>query len=395
MSGARGERAELGLEADQAARRNHVVEPHAALAVGIHAGELAAALAERLHDRALRALVQVDRERLVRLARLAFDFLDDHARPRDRELVAFAPHVLEQHAEVQLAAAVDAELVRDRRSPRRAARRCVSASRSSRSRIWRLVTYLPSRPQNGELFTSNVMLIVGSSTTSGGSASGVVGSQIVSEISGYSMPANATMSPALASSDLDAMQAEKAHHLHDALVAHLAFAIHDDDRAVAPDLAALDAADADRADVARIVEQADLQLQRAVLVDVRRRAVLHDGFEQRRHVGGRLARLIAGEAAQRRGVDDREVELRFARAELVEQIERLVEHPVRARLVAVDLVDDHDRPQAVLERLLRHEARLRHRAVDGVDQQQHRVDHRQHALDLAAEVGVARACRRC
>ncbi len=188
---------------------------------------------------------------------------------------------------------------------------------------------------------------------------------------------------------LDAMQAEKAHHLHDALVAHLAFAIDDDDRAVAPDLAALDAPDADRPDVARIVEQTHLQLQRAVLVDVRRRAVLHDGFEQRRHVGGRLVRLVAGEAAQRRGVHDREVELRFARAELVEQVERLVEHPVRARFVAVDLVDDHDRPQAVLERLLRHEARLRHRPVDGVDQQQHGVDHRQHALDLAAEVGVA------
>ena len=104
-------RAELGLEADQAARRNHVVEAHAALAVRMHAGQLAAALAERLHDRALRAFVEVDGQRFVRLARLAFDFLDDHARPRDRELVAFAAHVLEQHAEVQLAAAEDPELV--------------------------------------------------------------------------------------------------------------------------------------------------------------------------------------------------------------------------------------------------------------------------------------------
>ena len=47
-------------------------------------------------------------------------------------------------------------------------------------------------------------------------------------------------------------------------------------------------------------------------------------------------------------------------------------------------------PQAVLEGLLRDEAGLRHRAVDRIDQQQHAVDHRQHALDLAAEVGVAR-----
>ena len=112
QAGAGRHRAELGLEADQAARRNLVVEPHAALAVRHHVGELAAALAERLHDRALRAFVDVDRERLPRLARLAVDLLDDHARPRHRELVAFAAHVLDQHAEVQLAAAEDAEFVR-------------------------------------------------------------------------------------------------------------------------------------------------------------------------------------------------------------------------------------------------------------------------------------------
>ena len=40
--------------------------------------------------------------------------------------------------------------------------------------------------------------------------------------------------------------------------------------------------------------------------------------------------------------------------------------------------------------LLKHEARLRHRALKGVDQQQGAVGHTQHALDLAAKVGVAR-----
>ena len=46
-------------------------------------------------------------------------------------------------------------------------------------------------------------------------------------------------------------------------------------------------------------------------------------------------------------------------------------------------------PQAALERLAQHEARLRHRPFGGVDQQQAAVGHLQHALDLAAEVGVA------
>ena len=41
------------------------------------------------------------------------------------------------------------------------------------------------------------------------------------------------------------------------------------------------------------------------------------------------------------------------------------------------------------QRLAQHEAGLRQRSLGGVDQQQHAVDHRQPALDLAAEVGVA------
>jgi hypothetical protein len=95
-------------------------------------------------------------------------------------------------------------------------------------------------------------------------------------------------------------------------------------------------------------------------------------------------------AVQGRGVDHREVELLFGGAELVEEVEGLVDDPVRARAGAVDLVDDDDGLEAQRQRLARDEARLRHRALDGVDQQQHAVDHRQHALDLAAEVGVAR-----
>ena len=51
--------------------------------------------------------------------------------------------------------------------------------------------------------------------------------------------------------------------------------------------------------------------------------------------------------------------------------------------------------QPRLERLAQHEPRLRQRALRRVDQQQHAVDHRERPLDLAAEVGVARACRRC
>jgi hypothetical protein len=57
---------------------------------------------------------------------------------------------------------------------------------------------------------------------------------------------------------------------------------------------------------------------------------------------------------------------------------------------AVDLVDDHDRLEAHREGLLGHEAGLRHRTVEGIDEDQDRVDHRQHAFHFAAEVGMSR-----
>ena len=56
---------------------------------------------------------------------------------------------------------------------------------------------------------------------------------------------------------------------------------------------------------------------------------------------------------------------------------------------AVGLVDQQDDGKLRLERLAQHEAGLRQRALARVDEQDDAVDHRQAALDLAAEVGVA------
>src|SRR5690554_6148391 len=63
-----------------------------------------------------------------------------------------------------------------------------SSSRSRRSLILRLVTYLPSLPAKGESLTWKVMLTVGSSTSRGGNASTWLGSQMVSEIFKRSIP---------------------------------------------------------------------------------------------------------------------------------------------------------------------------------------------------------------
>ena len=76
-------------------------------------------------------------------------------------------------------------------------------------------------------------------------------------------------------------------------------------------------------------------------------------------------------------------------AEVHEQLVDLVEDLGRAGVAAVDLVDRDDDGQVARHRLLEDVAGLRQRPLGGVDEQQHRIDHQQRALDLAAEVGVA------
>ena len=75
--------------------------------------------------------------------------------------------------------------------------------------------------------------------------------------------------------------------------------------------------------------------------------------------------------------------------EVDKEVVDLVQHLGRARVAAVDLVDDHDGDEPQRQRLGEHEAGLGQRPLGGVDEQHDAVDHAQRALHLAAEVGVA------
>ncbi len=75
-----------------------------------------------------------------------------------------------------------------------------SSSRISRSRIWRDVRYLPSRPANGDALTMKYIETVGSSTAVAAMPSGNAASAIVSPMLRPSIPDTQMMSPADASS---------------------------------------------------------------------------------------------------------------------------------------------------------------------------------------------------
>ena len=105
-----------------------------------------------------------------------------------------------------------------------------------------------------------------------------------------------------------------------------------------------------------------------------------------------VARLLAGSSVACPGlgvrVDDRDLDLLLVGLEVEKQLVDLVDDLGDPRVRAVDLVDHEDHGQPRLQSLPQHEPGLRKRPLAGVDEQQHAVDHRQPALDLAAEIRV-------
>ena len=146
------------------------------------------------------------------------------------------------------------------------------------------------------------------------------------------------------------------------------------------------ATDREAANVVIVIEVVGLELQRRFRIDFGAGQMTDDGLEQRLEIFAALAELRNRGSDSGIGIEDRKIELLFLRAEIDEQIVNLVEDIGGASIGAIDFVDAKYRGEPGLECLLQHEARLRERTFACVDQQQDSVDHRERALDFAAEV---------
>ena len=109
---------------------------------------------------------------------------------------------------------------------------------------------------------------------------------------------------------------------------------------------------------------------------------------KRREIVVLIMQFTHGETIFGAGVDNRKIELLIGGFEFDKQIEHHVEDLVRSRVLAVDLVDDHDRLGFVLERLAQDKAGLCLRSVMCVDHEQNAVDHLHDAFYFTAEIGV-------
>ena len=118
--------------------------------------------------------------------------------------------------------------------------------------------------------------------------------------------------------------------------------------------------------------------------------VLQDRLEQRFQVGAFHIGAVAGGAGAAGAEHHRAVQLLVGSAQVHQKQQDLVDDFLDAGVGTVDLVHGDDQAQVLLQGFLQHKAGLGHAALGGVHQQQHTVHHLQHALDLAAEVGMAR-----
>ena len=190
--------------------------------------------------------------------------------------------------------------------------------------------------------------------------------------------------------DLDPLQPLEREELRDLCFLHLSIELAHGDRVADLDAAVEHASDRDPPEVVARIEICDKHLERRVDITARRRDVVHDRVEQRTQILSRLVRRQAGGAGTGARVQHRKVELLLRRVEIDEEVVDFVQDFLNASVRAIDLVDDDDRRQPALERLAQDEARLRQRPLGRVHEQQHAVDHRQRAFDLAAEVRVTR-----
>ena len=148
--------------------------------------------------------------------------------------------------------------------------------------------------------------------------------------------------------------------------------------------------DADTALVAAVVDSANLKSDRALGIDIGSGDFLENRVEQRNHVHVAVISLVTGIAVNGRSVDDGEVKLFVGSAKFDHQIEHLVDGAFRVGVGTVDLVHDDDDAQAAFQSMGQNETRLRLGALVSVNDEQCAIGHVQNALDLAAEVGMAR-----
>ena len=382
---------ELVAVAEQAAAGHPELQADTVSAQGLHLLQDGFALAQAGHHSTLILGGNVDDNVLHGLVGLAVDDLGQNVRGRDLQLIAFAAHGLDEDGQMHLATAHDAEGIGGGRVLHLqgdvlqqfllqtvadlAAGDVLALAAGQRAVV----------DGEGHLDGGVVDLHEGQRLHAGGAAQGVADGDVRQAGEGHDVACGDVVA-GLTAIGLEVIQlGQTAAHLQvgvvpvadDHFLAHLGDAV-------------LDAADADAAHELVVVHGGHQHLEGSLGVALGGPDGAQQGVEQGDQIGaGHIGVEACGAltaAAEQHGA----VQLLIGSAQIHQQVEHLVDDFLDAGIGAVDLVDGHHEAQVLLQSLLQHETGLGHAALGSVHQQQDAVDHLQHALDLAAEVGVAR-----
>ena len=382
---------ELVAVAEQAAAGHTELQTHTVGAQRLHLLQDGLALAQTGHDSTLILGGDVDDDVLHRLVGLAVDDLGQNVRGRDLQLIAFAAHGLDEDGQMHLTTAHDTEgiggggilhLQSDvlqqlflQTVTDLAAGDILALTAGQRAVV----------DGEGHLDGGVVDLQEGQRLDMGGAAQGVADGDIGQTGESHDVACGDVVA-GLTAIGLEVIQlGQTAAHLevgvvpvaHDHFLAHLGDAV-------------LDAADADAANELVVVHRGHQHLEGSLGVALGRLDGAQQGVEQGDQVGAGYIGVKACSAVTAAAEQHGAVQLLVGSAQVHQQVEDLVDDFLDAGIGTVDLVDGDHKAQILLQSLLQHETGLGHAALSSVHQQQNAVDHLQHALDLAAEVGVAR-----
>ena len=382
---------ELGAVAEQTTRRDQEFQTHAIRALGVHGHQFALAAAHLLHDRADRILRHVRDHALDRLAGLTVDFTEQRLRRADLELIALTAQVFNQDGQMHLAAAADAERVGRvgfvdtqgnvleqlaEQALAQVARGDKLAFLARKRRIVDREGHFDRRLGNFNERQCFDMLRVAQGFTDGD----VLNAGEADDLARLGFVCGFTL------------QLFNGVERNDLGVIRLGRTVIVADRDLLANLhrAALDAADADAANILVVVDRGNQHLGRAFGVDLRRRDVLQNLLKQRGQVGALGVRGHGCGARAARAIHDRAVQLLVRCVEVQKKLKHLIADLAQTGIRTVDLVDRNDDLMAKLQRFLEDETGLGHRAFRCVDQQHNAVHHLEDTLDLAGKVRVAR-----
>ena len=380
---------QIGLQPDDPARRDGGLHQHAVRMV-LHVGNVGLARGKGLEDVAEILGRDVDVKGFHRLEQgTVVSALENHFWTRDKQLEAFAAHLLDEDGNLHFAPGLDLELpgnfglgdLQRNIGPGLAGQPVFDlaggeqlALASGQRRVVHANAHADRRRIDLDKGQRSAFLVVDQSLAD-------------EDVLETGQTDDVAFGSRLDLHFIEALVAENSGHVGPLFTP---VGMEADDGLSDLDRAADDPPVSNTAEVITVVEVRHEHLEIVGVGLFRRGNMPGNGFVQGDESVARINQFAFGEAGFGTGVNVREIKLLVGRVQFEEKLEDHVEDLVGTGVFAVDLVDHHHRLEAVLHRFAEDEFGLGLRSLVSVNHKQHAIDHLHDAFHFPAEVGVPR-----